>query len=95
MSKIVDFSATEIFYVKSIVANFDSKIGFVKDKTGGEILSGLVNRRQAELDLFESGDRQRQAETSPTVDTQQIQVEELEGIPQTRQSIYSNKYIKR
>lgn len=74
---------------------FDSKIGFVKDKTGGEILSGLVNRRQAELDLFESGDRQRQAETSPTVDTQQIQVEELEGIPQTRQSIYSNKYIKR
>jgi hypothetical protein len=74
---------------------FDSKIGFVKDKTGGKILNGLVSRRQAELDLFESSNRQRQEETISTVDTQQIQVEELEDVPQTRQSMYSNRYIKK
>tara|TARA_A100000171_G_scaffold12577_1_gene10461 strand:- start:1282 stop:1926 length:645 start_codon:yes stop_codon:yes gene_type:complete len=31
---------------------FDSKIGFVKDKKGGTIIQGLVNRRQEEQELF-------------------------------------------
>ena len=31
---------------------FDSEIGFVKDKKGGTIIQGLVNRRQEEQELF-------------------------------------------
>ena len=56
---------------------FDSEQGFVKDKKGGTILDGLVNRRQAELDLFETAERQRKLETNPTVDTTKIEPEPL------------------
>ena len=74
---------------------FDSKIGFVKDKKGGTILDGLVKRRQEELALFESNQRQRELETNPTVATQDIQIEELGGIPTTRQDLYDNRFLKR
>ena len=42
---------------------FDPEIGFVKDKKGGTILDGLVNRRNAEKELFESAERERERET--------------------------------
>jgi GH24 family phage-related lysozyme (muramidase) len=58
---------------------FDSEQGFVKDEKGGTILDGLVNRRQAELDLFETAERQRKLETNPTVDTTKIEPEPLEN----------------
>ena len=34
---------------------FDPKIGFVKNRAGGRILKGLVNRRAAEKELFLKG----------------------------------------
>lgn len=64
---------------------FDSKEGFVKDKKGGKIIEGLVTRRQEEKKLFE---------TPTNIDKSKIQVEELEG-SNTRQNLYSNRYLKR
>ena len=58
---------------------FDSKIGFVKDKKGGTILDGLVKRRQAELELFETAQRERTAETNPIVDMTAVEPEPLES----------------
>lgn len=67
---------------------FDSTIGFVKDKKGGTILDGLVNRRQAELELFESAERERREETNPIVETPQIEKEKL---PVTRSEVFARR----
>ena len=77
---------------------FDSKIGFVKDKKGGTILPGLVNRRKSEKELFESAEKQRVEETAETgagSAFDNITIEELEGIPKTRSDLYSNRFFKR
>jgi len=70
---------------------FDSKIGFVKDKKGGTILDGLVNRRQAELELFETAQRERTAETNPMVDMTKIEPEPLKDRQITRAELAARR----